>query len=126
MIHFWIFGTPYGLQRGHFIGKFGRFEAPNSPQYGLLVDTAMDFFCCWKNAIMKHPIAQLILGKTSYKKECLLSGIAQISPPPPNSGNLVLFFRTSKTTYCAYDKKSTDDDDEKTHKYYYFWVKIDD
>ena len=61
MIHFWIFGTPYGLQRGHFIGKFGRFEAPNSPQYGLLVDTAMDFFCCWKNAIMKHPIAQLIL-----------------------------------------------------------------
>ena len=40
------------------------------------------------------------------KKECLLSGIAQISSPPPPliSGNLVLLFRMSKTTYCAYDK----------------------
>ena len=25
------------------------------------VRIATDFFCCWKNAIMKHPIAQLIL-----------------------------------------------------------------
>ena len=85
------------------------------------------------------------------KKECLLSGIAQISPPPPPSpqfGQLgPLFSDVKNDVLRVWQKKSTDDDDDgwhdnydgdgdnideiddnndlKTYKYYDFWVKID-
>ena len=45
-----------------------------------------------------------ILGNTSCKKECFLSGIAQITslPPPLLSGNLYIFFGRHKGIYKVY------------------------
>ena len=40
-----------------------------------------------------------LLGNTSLKKECFLSGIVQITSPP-NSGNLVLFFGRQKQRFA--------------------------
>ena len=49
------------------------------------------------------PSAIEILGNTSFKKECFLLGIAQItSPPPPISGNLYIFFGRQKWIYKVY------------------------
>ena len=92
-----------------------------------------------------------VLGKTSYKKECLLSGIAQISSPLPPlpliRATWSSFFGRQKRRIARMTEKSIDDDDDgwnydydgdddnideiddkndqKTHKYYDFWVKID-
>ena len=59
--------------------------------------------------------AQSILGMTSQKKECLLSGIAQISSPTPSPqfGQLgPLFSGRQKQRFAHMTEKSTDDDDD--------------
>ena len=62
----------------------------------------------------------IVLGKASAEKNCLLSGIAQISnPPPPNSGNLVLFFSGRQNDVLrVWQEKSTDDDNDNYHDNY--------
>ena len=55
------------------------------------------------------------LGKTSLKKECLLSGIAQISSPPPLPSFRATwssFFGRQKRRIARMTEISTDDDDD--------------
>ena len=53
------------------------------------------------------------LGRSPKNKECLLSGIAQISsPPPPNSGNLIFFFGRQKWCIARMTETSTYDNDD--------------
>ena len=64
---------------------------------------------------------KLILGKTSQKKECLLSGIAQISPPPPLPpirATWSSFLGRQKRRIARMTEKSTDDDDDGWHDNY--------
>ena len=52
-------------------------------------------------------------GKTSLKKGCLLSGIAQITPPPPSfRATWSSFFRRQKQRIARMTEISTDDDDD--------------
>ena len=100
--------------------------------------------------IFGHHHGRRFLGKTSYKKECLLSGIAQISSPPPSPqfGQLGPPFSDVKNNVLrVWQKKKTDDVDDgwndnydgdddnvdeideknyqKTYKCYDLWVEID-
>ena len=58
---------------------------------------------------------------TSPKKECLLSGIAQISPPPPLPSFRATwssFFGRQKRRIARMTEISTDDDDDGWHDNY--------
>ena len=58
----------------------------------------------WDSAV-KLTVRDDLLGKTSYKRKCFLSGIAQITSLYLLLGQLVPLFRAARTTFCMFNRR---------------------